>query len=186
MIHASNRKKWRTWLKKNHTEEREVWLVYYKKHTAKLSVSYPDSVEEALCFGWIDGIKNSLGEQEYSHRFTPRKTGSEWSPLNIRLAQKMIEEGKMTPAGLTRFNQRVEYDKEILTPKSKKNISLTPETTKGLKSNKKAWENFNNLSPSQKKLHIGWIQSAKKQETRERRLKEVIKHLVGNKKLGIK
>ncbi|MBR9702602.1 hypothetical protein GOV10_01070 [Candidatus Woesearchaeota archaeon] len=88
---ATNRKEWRAWLKKNHAKEKEVWLVYYKKHTDKLSVTYRESLEEALCFGWIDGIKRSLSEEEYTHRFTPRREKSKWSPRNIKLAQEMIK-----------------------------------------------------------------------------------------------
>ena len=186
VFYAANRKEWRAWLKKNHAKEHEVWLVFYKKHTGKLSVTYRDSVEEALCFGWIDGLKRSLGEEEYTHRFTPRKEKSKWSPTNIKLAQKMIDEGLMTKAGLTKFNNKICYDEKFLKTTDAKEISITPETEKALKKNKTVWENFNNLSPSQKKLYIGWIQSAKKEETRARRLKEAILFLKDNKKLGLK
>lgn len=84
----ASREEWRSWLKENHAKAGEVWLVYYKKHRGKPSINYPESVEEALCFGWIDGLKRSIDEQKYAHRFTPRKPGSKWSPLNVRLAKK--------------------------------------------------------------------------------------------------
>ena len=185
-VYAASRKEWRTWLEKNHATADEIWLVYYKKHTGKPSVEYTDSVEEALCFGWIDGLKRSLNEETYTHRFTPRRARSRWSPLNIKLAKKMIKEGKMTQAGLEAFNQRVSYDDDITMPRNAREIPLTPELEKALRANKKAWDNFNNLAPSYRKHYVGWLRSAKKQETRERRLKEAIQLLSQNKKLGMK
>ncbi len=183
---ASSREEWRAWLKKNHTKAVQVWLVYYKKHTGKSSIDYTDSVEEALCFGWIDGIKKKIDEEKYAHRFTPRKAKSKWSPLNIRRAKKMIEEGKMTQMGLASFNQRISYDEDFLKARNAKEISLTPEIEKALEANKKAWEHFNNLTPTHKKQYVGWLISAKRPETRERRLEEAIKLLTENKKLGMK
>ena len=185
-LYASSREEWRSWLKKNHAKAEEVWLVYYKKHTGKSSINYTDSVEEALCFGWIDGIKKRIDEEKYAHRFTPRKAKSKWSPLNIRLAKKMIEEGKMTQMGLASFNQKMNYDEDILNARNAKEIPLTQEIEEALKANKKAWEHFNNLAPSHKKQYVGWLISAKRPETRERRLEEAIKLLAGNKKLGMK
>ena len=185
-IYVLGRKEWRSWLIENHAKAEEVWLVYYKKHTGKPTITYTDSVEEALCFGWIDGLKKSIDGEKYAYRFTPRKAGSKWSPLNIKLAKKMMEEGKMTEAGLAAFNQRVTYDEEILKARNAKEIPLTPEIENGLKANKKAWKNFNNLAPSYRKQYVGWLRSAKKPETREERLKEAIKLLTRNEKLGMK
>ena len=184
--YASGRKEWRSWLIENHAKAEEVWLIYYKKHTGKPTIAYTDSVEEALCFGWIDGLKKSIDSEKYTYRFTPRKRGSKWSPLNIKLAKKMIEEGKMTEAGLAAFNQRVSYDEELLKAINAKEIPLTPEIENGLKANKQAWNNFNNLAPSYRKQYVGWLRSAKKPETREKRLKEAIKLLTRNEKLGMK
>jgi uncharacterized protein YdeI (YjbR/CyaY-like superfamily) len=185
-IHIADRSEWRSWLKKNHTRVKEIWLVYYKKHTGKPSISYIDSVEEAICFGWIDGLKKRVDEQRYTHRFTPRKPKSRWSPRNIKLAKKMIKEGKMARAGLAAFNQKTAYDEDILIARDAKTIPLTPEIEKALKRNKKAWGNFANLSPSCKKQYVGWIRSAKRQDTINRRIKESIKLLMQNKKLGMK
>lgn len=102
-ISVSDRKAWRAWLTENHASEKEVWLAYYKKHTGKATVTYMDSVKEALCFGWIDGLKKRIDEQKYAHRFTPRRVNSKWSALNIRLAKELIESGEMTEAGLLRL-----------------------------------------------------------------------------------
>ena len=155
MIKASSRSKWRAWLVDNHASESEVWLVYYKKHTGKPSVTYMESVKEALCFGWIDGIKKSIDEETYMHRFTPRKPGSKWSPLNIRLAGELIEAGQMAQAGLKAFEQRTEYNPEQLKALRAKNIPLAPDMKKRLKANQKAWDYFNQLTPGYRKQYIG-------------------------------
>jgi uncharacterized protein YdeI (YjbR/CyaY-like superfamily) len=186
MINASSRGEWRTWLKENHAREKEVWLAYYKKHTGKPSVTYMESVKEALCFGWIDGLKKSIDAERYMHRFTPRRAGSKWSALNVKLAGELIDAGKMTKTGLEAFNNRVDYDEKFIKAKTIKDSPLEPETEKSLKANQKAWDNFEKLAPGYRKQYIGWLQSAKKPETRERRLKELIKVLEKNEKLGMK
>ncbi len=175
---VSSRDEWRSWLHKNHDRADVVWLVYYKKHTEKPSISYSDSVEEALCFGWIDSIKKSIDEERYAYKFTPRRSKSKWSPLNIKRAQKLINEGKMTEVGLELFNQRVDYADEFLKAKSSKELPLPAEMELALKSNEKAWKNFTNLAPGYRKQYIGWLITAKKPETRERRLKKAIEFLV--------
>ncbi|MEE9373336.1 MAG: YdeI/OmpD-associated family protein [Saprospiraceae bacterium] len=183
---AKNREEWRDWLKKNHFNEKEIWLVYYKKHTGKQTVTYMDSVEEALCFGWIDGIKKSIDNEKYVHKFTLRKVKSKWSPLNIRLAKKLIKERKMTNFGLSFFEKRIEYDKAFLESRASDKIVLPPELEQVLKNNEKAWSNFSKLAPSYKKQYIGWLINAKKEETKQKRLKETIKLLEQNQKLGMK
>jgi len=185
-VNVSNREEWRCWLMENHAHEEEVWLVYYKKHTGKTCVSYMDSVKEALCFGWIDGLKKSIDEERYMHRFTPRRAGSKWSPLNIKLAGQLISSGEMTGAGLAAFNQRVDYDESFLQAAGAKEISLLPGIESALKANPKAWNNFKHLAPGYRKQYVGWLQSAKRPDTRERRLKEAIQLLARNKKLGMK
>ena len=183
---AKSRKDWRDWLKKNHAIEKEIWLVYYKKHTEKPTISYRDSVEEAICFGWIDGIKKRIDDERYVHRFTLRKVKSKWSALNISLAKKMINERKMTSFGLAYFEQRLEYDKEFIKTRASNEIILIPEIEKVLKSNKKAWDNFCKLAPGYKKQYVGWLASTKKEDTLQKRLKEAINLLEQNQKLGMK
>ena len=185
-ISASDRNEWRVWLSENHASEKEVWLAYFKKHTGKASVSYIDSVKEALCFGWIDGLKRRIDDERYAHRFTPRKASSKWSPQNIRLAEELIESGQMTSAGLAAFDQRVPYEPELQQRLGAKELPLTTETENGLKANQAAWKNFNQLSPGYRKQYVGWIQSAKRPETRKKRLQEAISLLEKNKKLGMK
>ena len=175
----SSRAEWRSWLSENHARNKEVWLFYYKNHTGKPTVSYRDSVEEALCFGWIDGIKKSIDDERYCHRFTPRRKNSKWSPLNISLAEKLIGQDKMTPVGLTSFEQRKTYGE-------RKEFTLTPEVEGALKNNNLAWENFNKLAPGYRKQYVGWLASAKKPETRAKRLEEALRLLEQNKKLEMK
>lgn len=185
-ISVSSRIAWRSWLVENHASEKEVWLAYYKKHTGKATVSYLDSVKEALCFGWIDGLKKSIDEERYAHRFTPRRAGSKWSPQNIRLAKELIESGEMTRAGLEAFDQGVPYDQELQKLLGAKEIPLTAEMEQGLKTSRKAWSNFNQLSAGYRKQYVTWLQSAKKSDTRKRRLDEAIRLLEKNQKLGMK
>jgi len=181
-----DRKAWRSWLSENHATAQEVWLAYYKKHTGKASVSYMGSVKEALCFGWIDGLKKRIDEERYAHRFTPRKATSKWSPLNIRLARELIESGEMTQAGLEAFERRVSYDKNLQKALDAKEIPLTKETEEGLKTSRKAWENFETMAPGYRKQYTAWLQSAKKPETRKKRLQEAIRMLEENQKPGMK
>ena len=173
-------------MKGHHATEDEVWLVYYKKYTGKPSVTYIESVKEALCFGWIDGIKKSVDDETYMHRFTPRKPDSKWSPRNIRLARELIASGDMADAGLRAFEQRTEYDSKTLQALNWADIPLDLEIEKSLRANQKAWDNFNALAPGYRKQYVGWLQSAKKPETREKRLKEAMELLASNKKLGMK
>ncbi len=183
---AASRQEWRSWLEKHHTRESQVWLVYFKKHTGKPSLSYTESLEEALCFGWVDGIKRRIDEERYAHRFSPRRQKSRWSPTNILLARRLIAEGKMTPVGLDSFNRRVSYDDEFVKAKKASVISLGSELERRLRANKAAWRFFNDLAPGYKRQYIDWLVSAKKSLTRERRLTEAIKLLADNKKLGMK
>ena len=186
VLYAATRDEWRRWLRANYKHTQEIWLIYYKKHTGKPCVAYDHSVEEALCFGWIDGLKRSVDDERYAYRFTPRRPGSKWSPLNITRAEHLIAAGKMTKAGLAAFDCRVEYEPEILKARDSKEIPLTAELERGLRANKTAWRNFNKLSPGYRKRYAGWLRSAKRPATRAKRLQEVIRLLVANEKPAMK
>ena len=185
-LHVTNREDWRQWLKKNHDKEREVWLIFYKKHTGKPGVPYDDAVEEALCFGWIDSIIKRIDDEKFSRKFTPRKPGSKWSELNKKRVEKMIQQGRMTEAGLALIKAAKKSGKWEQVISHPEEFDLPPEVIKAISANEKAWENFNNLAPSYKKQYIGWITTAKKEETRQRRLKEAVEILTQGKKLGLK
>lgn len=177
---------WRQWLSDNHDKASEIWLVYYKKHTGKTSISYVESVEEAICFGWIDGKKRSIDDQKYAHRFSPRRAKSKWTALNIKRAKALIEQGRMHDAGLNSFNQRVEYTDEFLDLRNQPEATLPEDIEDALKANKKAWQNFKALAPGYKKQYILWLTTARKPETRAKRLEEALRLLAENKKLGMK
>ena len=184
--HCTTREEWRNWLQNHHSSHTEVWLLYYKKHTGLQSVSYRESVEEALCFGWIDGLKRRVDDQRYTHRFTPRKANSKWSPLNIQLAEKLITEGKMTGAGLSAFENRIAYDEEFLEKRKQSVVPVPEEFKEALKNSRKAQAYFQSMAPGYRKQYLGWITAAKRAETRSKRITEAIRMLEQNKKPGMK
>lgn len=184
--HCTTREEWRNWLQNHHSSHTEVWLHYYKKHTGLQSVSYRESVEEALCFGWIDGLKRRVDDQRYTHRFTPRKANSKWSPLNIQLAEKLITEGKMTRAGLSAFENRIAYDEEFLEKRKQSEMPVPEEFKEALENSRKAQAHFQSMAPGYRKQYLGWITAAKRAETRSKRITETIRMLEQNKKPGMK
>lgn len=184
-LYVADRNKWRAWLEKHHDTEKEIWLVYYKKHTNHPSIPYDDAVEEALCFGWIDSTVKRIDEDRYAQKFTPRKDASNWSEPNRRRVRKLIKEGKMTEAGLAKINAEILDESQDPKPRSK-DVVVPERFKQALMKNKKAWENFNNLAPSYRRNYILWVTDAKKEETRLKRLKEAVALLEQNKKLGMK
>jgi len=180
-----NRDEWRKWLERNHNKEKEVWLVFYKKHTGKLGLSYDDAVEEALCFGWIDGRLKRIDDEKHLIRFSPRRKNSVWSEINRKKAEKMIREGKMTETGLAKIEEAKKSGKWFSAYTSKK-LAIPPDLEKALKDDKKAWDNFRNFANSYQLAYIYWVESAKREETRKKRIKEVVKRASQNKKPGDK
>lgn len=178
-----NRASWHKWLLENYDKADEVWLVYYKKKTEKPTISYNDAVEEALCFGWIDGKVNTIDTEKYMQRYTPRRTGSVWSEINLKRVKKLIKEGRMTKVGLAAA-------KPVLSGKIKAEPGTFPTTQmpkeleKALKKDKIAWDNFNNFPPSTKKMFYYGILSAKREETKEKRIQKAIRVGVENNKFG--
>jgi uncharacterized protein YdeI (YjbR/CyaY-like superfamily) len=187
--YAINRRDWRAWLRKNHDSKKEIWMVFYKKHTGKPGISYDAAVEEALCFGWIDSIVKKMDEEKFVRKFTPRKSKSRWSELNKKRARKMIDEGKMVETGLGRIRdakESGEWFKSDLRGSRSEELKVPPYFKKALEVNAKARKNFNNLAQSYRRHFIGWVSSAKREETRKRRLQEAVQLLEQNKKLGLK
>lgn len=185
-LYVTNRDDWRQWLKKNHGSQREVWLIYYKKHTGRPTIPYEDSVEEALCYGWIDSILKRIDDQKFVRKFTPRNDRSIWSELNKKRTKKMIEQGRMTKAGLAKFKQAgKQKDKETKDRPAGKRLVIPPDLKKALSTNRKALENFNNFAPGYRRLYIAWITDAKRPETREKRIKQTLKWSAENKKPGM-
>ena len=169
----STQSDFREWMKKNHNLEKELWVGYYKKATKIQSITWPESVDEGLCFGWIDGIRKSIDEKSYKIRFTPRKSTSIWSAVNIKRIQQLMEVGLVMPEGLAAYERRRENKSEVYSYEQRK-ADLPAEYQKLIKKNKKAWEFWNKLAPSYKKATTWWVVSAKKEETRLRRLNILI------------
>jgi uncharacterized protein YdeI (YjbR/CyaY-like superfamily) len=183
-LYFTKKEDWHAWLEKNHKTEKEVWLIYYKKHTGKARIPYDDAVEEALCFGWIDSTVKRLDDEKYAQKYTPRNRNSIWSQSNIKRAKMMIKQKRMTKAGLALFNETGK--KKISRARIvKKRFTTPPDIKKALAKNKNTLDNFNNFAPGYKKMYIGWIEDAKKKETRKKRIKQVVKWARQNKKPGM-
>ena len=163
----------REWLEKHHSTANELWCGYYKKDSGKPSISWPESVDEALCYGWIDGVRKSLDGISYTIRFTPRKSGSIWSSVNMNRAQALIEQGQMQPAGLKAYQARKENRSGIYSYEQR-SVALEEPYNQLLKKNKAAWSFFQGQSASYRKAVSWWIISAKKEETRLKRLKKLM------------
>jgi len=163
----------RKWLEKHHATEKELWVGFYKKHSGKPSITWPESVDEALCFGWIDGIRKSVDDISYTIRFTPRRARSTWSVVNIKRVAELTKQGRMLSSGLKAFAAREEsrsgiYSYEQRSPE-------LPEPYCGLlKKNKAAWNFFEGQRPYYRKTANWWVLSAKKEETRLKRLDKLI------------
>ena len=163
----------RKWLVKHHATESELWVGLYKKGSGKRSITWPEVVDQALCFGWIDGIRKSIDDESYMIRVTPRRPGSTWSAINIKRAQELIDEGLMQPAGEKAFKTR-DPRKANLYSFEQKQIALDVEQAKKFRANKKAWAYFQTQPPSYQKPALWWVVSAKQQSTRDRRLATLI------------
>lgn len=187
-LYVKDRDEWRRWLEKNHLREKEIWLVYYKKHADKPTIPYDDAVEEALCFGWIDSLVKRVDDEKYMQKYTPRNEKSIWSKINKRRAAKMIEHGRMTDFGLKKIEAAKKSDEwSRASSISERPSAEVPEDLKrALDRNKKAKQNFFNFAPSYQKQYIWWILSAKRDETRAKRIKETVDAAAKNRKPGLK
>jgi uncharacterized protein YdeI (YjbR/CyaY-like superfamily) len=163
----------RKWLEKNQAISQLLWVGFYKKGSGKPSITWPESVDEALCFGWIDGIRKSLDETSYTIRFTPRKPRSIWSAINIKRAQELIELGRMQPAGLAAFQARKE-DRSRRYSYEQQGAKLVGEYEMKLKANRNAWKFWSAQPPGYRRTAGWWVMSAKREETRLRRLEQLI------------
>ncbi len=172
----------RRWLQKNHATARELWVGYYKKSSGKASITWPESVDEALCFGWIDGIRKSVDDFSYTIRFTPRRQGSIWSSVNIRRARQLSNQGLMQAAGAAAFEARREYRSGIYSYEQRA-ATLDGPYERRLKQTKAAWDFFYAQPPSYRKAIVWWIVSAKQETTRFKRLEKLIEMSTNQKRL---
>jgi uncharacterized protein YdeI (YjbR/CyaY-like superfamily) len=181
MLDVRSRRAWRTWLEKHHTSSSEIWLVFHKRHTGVTCVPYDESVEGALCFGWIDSLVRHLDDARYVRKFTPRKANSRWSTSNRRRYADLAEKGLLTAQGLERAPTTRSGDAPLTS------ASVLPSyIEETLKKDPVGWQFFQQLAPSYRRAYIGWIDSAKRQETKEKRFHEALGSLAAGKKLGLK
>lgn len=166
----------RAWLEANHDKFTELLVGFHKKGSGIPSITWPESVEVALCFGWIDGVRKSLGDTGYTIRFTPRKPTSNWSAININLVQKLTKRGLMHPAGLKAFASRNEKKSAIYSYEQRKSARFTREQERQFRASKAAWKFFRSCPPWYRRVTTYWVTSAKKEETKVKRLSELIRY----------
>lgn len=180
-LYITKRSEWREWLLKNHSKEKEIWLIYYKKDSGKPRISYNDAVLEALCFGWIDSIVKKIDEEKFAQRFSPRKNTSVLSQLNLERIRELIKENKMTDAGLIALSH-------VYDPKKDKveEFSIPEGILKAIRKNKKAWENFQHLPESYRRIRISYIESRKRHSIGmyQSALSSFVKATEENKRIG--
>jgi uncharacterized protein YdeI (YjbR/CyaY-like superfamily) len=180
-LEVRDRQQWRTWLGKHHASSPGVWLVFHKDRALVKSIPYEDSVREALCFGWIDSLIKRLDDDRYARKFTPRQPASRWSTINRRRYADLKALGLLATPGLERAPTSRSGDAP------RPSVSVIPlYIEKQLKANARAWSYFEQLPTSCRRAYIGWIDSAKREETKEKRLREAITLLAAGKKLGLK
>lgn len=172
-IFFTTQDEFREWLENNHFKETELFVGFYKVTSGKPSMTWSESVDQALCFGWIDGVKYSIDNDSYKIRFTPRKKTSIWSAVNIRKVENLIEQGLMQTAGLESLKNRTESKSKIYAFENAE-VKFSPELEKLFKENKVAWDYFQSLAPTYRKLSSNWVMSAKQEATRLKRLHELI------------
>jgi len=174
--------RWRDWLAAHHASELEVWLIFHKQHTGKSSIEYLDALDEALCFGWIDSLVKRLDDDRYARKFTPRKPGSNWSDINRKRYVELKAAGRLKAAGKARSPETGgRYGPKPIVPST-----MPDDISRAIKGKPAAWAFFQTLTAKQQRYHWGWIHIAKQQETKDRRLEEVVRLLAAGKKLGLK
>jgi uncharacterized protein YdeI (YjbR/CyaY-like superfamily) len=174
----------RAWLAEHHDTERELLVGFHKKGTGRPSITWPESVDQALCFGWIDGVRRRLDDDSYCIRFTPRKARSTWSAVNVKRMQELVEDGLAAPAGVAAFERRADDRTAIYSYEQRKTAQFDPEHERRFRGNERAWAYFENEAPSYRRAAIHWVTSAKRPETRERRLTQLIADSQAGQRIG--
>jgi uncharacterized protein YdeI (YjbR/CyaY-like superfamily) len=160
---------YRAWLEARHAECQELWVGFYKKSSGKPSITYPEALDEALCYGWIDGVRRSVGHDAYTVRFTPRKARSQWSAVNIRRAQELADQGRMHPAGLQAF-EGAKHQPRKYSYEQRHQANFPPEQERQFRANLRAWNFFQSQPLWYRRTATFWVISAMKEGTRQRRL----------------
>ncbi|OGO07770.1 MAG: hypothetical protein A2Y92_01400 [Chloroflexi bacterium RBG_13_57_8] len=180
-LYVKDQRSWRTWLARNHDKEKEIWLIYYRKETGKPRIPYNDAVEEALCYGWIDSTVKNIDTERFAQRFSPRKKSSSLSQANKERIIRLIATKKMTPAGLAAVAH-------VFVPTGEKEapFAVPEDILKAVKADKAAWENFQKLPPSYRRVRIAYIDSRRRhgKSMFESSLRHFIKMTAANKRFG--
>jgi uncharacterized protein YdeI (YjbR/CyaY-like superfamily) len=164
----------RQWLEKHHDDTRELWAGFYKRDSGKPSITWPEAVDAALCFGWIDGLRKSLDAESYTIRFTPRRASSIWSAVNLKRMEVLIEMGVVRPTGLRAFKERNRKKSGLYSYEQRKSAQFGQADERRFRANKKAWDFFRAQAPWYRRTATFWVISAKKEDTRQRRLARLI------------
>lgn len=164
----------RAWLEQNHESAPELLVGFHKRGSGRPSITWPESVDEALCFGWIDGVRRSLGEHSYTIRFTPRRPGSIWSARNVARVEALTGEGLMRPAGLAAYERRSDERTGVYSFENREQATFTREQERSFRANRGAWKFFQSQAPWYRRTATHWVVSAKREDTRERRLAQLI------------
>jgi uncharacterized protein YdeI (YjbR/CyaY-like superfamily) len=180
----ATREKFREWLEKNHASATELLVGFHKKSSGKKSITYAEALDEALCFGWIDGVRRSLDETSYQQRFTPRRARSIWSLVNVKHVERLKKDGRMHAAGLAAYEQRDPKRTGIYSFENAPR-ELSTECEKEFRKTKGAWEYFQTYPPYLKKTVSYWVMSAKKEETRSARLRRLIECSARGERIGV-
>ncbi len=174
---------WRQWLEMYHATVTELWVGYYKKGSGLPSITLPESVAEALCFGWIDGLRKTIDDSSYKIRFTPRKTSSIWSAVNMKTAEALIASGRMEPAGLRAFAAR-KQEKSAIYAYEQEGSLLSEQVETALRANPDAWAFFTTQAPWYQRTASHWVMSAKREETRHKRLATLVEDSAQGRTIG--
>ena len=183
-LYVKTREEWRKWLEENHTTVHGIWLIYYKKPSGKPRIPYDEAVEEALCFGWIDGKIKRVNEDYYMQWFSPRRPVSRWSELNMSKVRNLIKEGRMKPAGLLAYEAAIKKPSLIYNTKKDENLIVPDDLLIALKNNDISYNNFMNFPPSSRRLYVFWLNDAKRDETRKSRIVKIVDRSKKNIKPG--
>jgi len=184
IMHFKSQSEFRQWLEANHSSESELWVGFYKKDSGKGGLTYTEALDEALCFGWIDGVRKRVDELSFTQRFTPRKPRSNWSLVNIRHVERLKKARRMMPAGLKAFAAR-EAAKSGVYSFENKPRRLSPALERRFKSDKAAWDFFQQQPPGYRRVANFWVMSAKREETQQRRLAQLMEDSSHGRRLGL-
>ena len=174
----------RAWLEEHHRTAKELWVGFNKVASGRPSITWPEAVDQALCFGWIDGVRRSIDAGSYTIRFTPRARDSTWSAVNVRRAHELIAQGLMQPAGLRAFERRTEENTGLYSYERRNEAALDEEFERQLAANPAAWEFFQNQAPWYRRAATHWVMSAKREETRLKRLATLIEDSAAGRTIG--